>query len=190
MLPAIGVTHASNRWKRMHDRRTLRILMRRSSGLPASRNNRCCGLEQQQTEKGIERMEDTAFSSVSELRHALDRRQIASVELTRFFLDPLARFGGRYNAVVTLTEACAMRRAAAADRQLARGQGSGRSAFLYGAKDVFGTKGTPTRSGTAAVLSEPGDEDATAIRRLERAGAPLLAKLALVELVGFGTRLP
>ena len=148
------------------------------------------GSVQQQTEKGIERMEDTAFSSVSELRHALDRRQIASVELTRFFLDRLARFGGRYNAVVTLTEARAMRLAAAADRQLARGQGSGLLGIPYGAKDVFGTKGTPTRSGTAAVLSEPGDEDATAIRRLERAGAPLLAKLALVELVGFGTRLP
>jgi aspartyl-tRNA(Asn)/glutamyl-tRNA(Gln) amidotransferase subunit A len=62
----------------------------------------------------------------------------------------------------------------------------------YGAKDLLATSGgIPTSWGAAPFKDRCFDFDATAVRRLEDAGAVLCAKLAMVELAGgMGSRQP
>src|SRR5207244_1747872 len=61
----------------------------------------------------------------------------------------------------------------------------------YGAKDLLATAGIPTTWGAAPLRNQTFDFDATVIRRLEEAGAVLVAKLAMVELAGgMGYRQP
>jgi aspartyl-tRNA(Asn)/glutamyl-tRNA(Gln) amidotransferase subunit A len=54
----------------------------------------------------------------------------------------------------------------------------------YGAKDLLATKGIPTTWGAEPLRNQVFDFDATVVRRLEEAGAVLVAKLAMVELAG------
>src|SRR5205807_5998231 len=62
----------------------------------------------------------------------------------------------------------------------------------YGAKDLLATSGgIPTTWGAAPFRHQRFDYDATVVRRLEEAGAVLVAKLAMVELAGgMGYRQP
>ncbi|MBM3526400.1 MAG: amidase, partial [Alphaproteobacteria bacterium] len=56
----------------------------------------------------------------------------------------------------------------------------------YGAKDLLDASGAPTTWGSPAMRDRVVDTDATVIARLARAGAPLAAKLAMIELAGGG----
>ena len=120
----------------------------------------------------------------------LDGGEVSAIELTKLFLDRLERHGGRFNAVVGLLPDRALAAAARADRRRRAGERGGVLGIPYGAKDIFGTTGMPTHGGSAASFRSVPDADAHVIRRLDQAGAPILGKLALMELVGFGTRLP
>jgi aspartyl-tRNA(Asn)/glutamyl-tRNA(Gln) amidotransferase subunit A len=56
----------------------------------------------------------------------------------------------------------------------------------FGVKDLLATKGIPTRWGSPGHADQVFDFDATVVRRLEDAGAVLLAKLEMIELAGGG----
>lgn len=128
---------------------------------------------------------EAAFSSVRTLGQQLRAKQFTSVELTKFFLDRLEKYGPPLNAVVTLTPDLALREAAAADKALADGQDLGPlHGIPYGAKDLLATQGIPTSWGAAPFKDRIIDEDATVITRLRAAGAVLAAKLAMVEIAG------
>lgn len=131
-----------------------------------------------------------AFATIRELGAALRRGETTSQALTTLFLERLERFGPALNAVVTVTRARALQQAQRADQELAAGQDRGPlHGIPYGAKDLLATQGIPTTWGAAPFRDQVFAEDATVIRRLESAGAVLVAKLALVELAGgFGYR--
>jgi aspartyl-tRNA(Asn)/glutamyl-tRNA(Gln) amidotransferase subunit A len=132
------------------------------------------------------------FRSIRELSAALRAREVSPVELTETFLDRLERLGPRYNAVVTLTRERALRAAGEAEREIAGGRWRGPlHGIPYGAKDLLAAAGTPTTWGAAPLRAQTFDFDATVVRRLEEAGAILVAKLAMVELAGgMGYRQP
>ncbi|HYI09227.1 MAG TPA: amidase [Thermoanaerobaculia bacterium] len=127
-----------------------------------------------------------AYSTVEELGRALRAKEVSSVELTRFYLDRLAKYGEQLGAVVTLTRDRAMAEATAADRELAAGNTQNRPllGIPYGVKDLLATKGIPTTWGAEPYRNQVFDYDATVVERLTRAGAVLVAKLAMVELAG------
>ena len=54
----------------------------------------------------------------------------------------------------------------------------------YGAKDLLAARGAPTIWGSGAYRDQVFDYDAAAIEKLHAAGAPLIGKLALMELAG------
>jgi aspartyl-tRNA(Asn)/glutamyl-tRNA(Gln) amidotransferase subunit A len=56
----------------------------------------------------------------------------------------------------------------------------------YGAKDLVAAKGARTTWGAPPYRDQTFDDDATVITKLQRAGAVLVAKLAMVELAGGG----
>ncbi len=127
--------------------------------------------------------EDLAFLSVAELAALLRSRQVTSEELTLLALGRLRRYGPALHCVVSLTEERALAAARAADRELAAGNWRGPLHGLpYGAKDLLAARGAPTTWGATPFTNQVFDSDATVIRKLETAGAVLVAKLSLGEL--------
>jgi aspartyl-tRNA(Asn)/glutamyl-tRNA(Gln) amidotransferase subunit A len=129
--------------------------------------------------------EDTLFLSVRELGEAIRTRKISPVELTEAYLTRLETIGPRLGAVVTVTRDLAMEQARAAEKEINSGHYRGPlHGIPYGAKDAFSAKGIPTTWGTAPYKDRVFDYDATVVTLLRNAGAVLVGKLAMVELVG------
>jgi Asp-tRNA(Asn)/Glu-tRNA(Gln) amidotransferase A subunit family amidase len=130
-----------------------------------------------------EHLEDAAFWSVRELGELIRTRQITSVELTTMYLERLKTYGPKLECVVTLTEERALQQARRVDSEIALGRYRGPlHGIPFGAKDLLSTKGIKTTWGSVPYKEQMIDEDATAIQKLEEAGAVLVAKLTLGEL--------
>ncbi len=67
-------------------------------------------------------MVDLAFEPAHVLARKLRRREITAEALMRLYLDRIARFNPKLNAIVVLDAEKALERARAADRELARGE--------------------------------------------------------------------
>ncbi len=129
--------------------------------------------------------DDILFSNVRAQAKAIRSRKLSSVELTQAYLTRLEKIGPKLGAVVTVTRELALAQAEAADKEIAEGKYRGPlHGIPYGIKDAFATKGIPTTWGTAPYRHRVFDYDATVVKRLASAGAVLLGKLAMVELVG------
>lgn len=130
-----------------------------------------------------DRDEDLAFLPVVALAYLVRTRQVSSLELTRLALDRLRRYNTHLHCVVTLTEDRALRQAQMADQELAAGSWRGPlHGIPWGAKDLLAVAGYPTTWGAEPFREQVLEEDATVVRRLDEAGAVLVAKLALGEL--------
>jgi Asp-tRNA(Asn)/Glu-tRNA(Gln) amidotransferase A subunit family amidase len=128
-------------------------------------------------------LEDLAFLPVTALAELVRRRKVTSTQLTRMYLDRLKRYDPVLKCVITLTEERALRQARAADEEISRGKYRGPlHGIPWGAKDLLAVKGYPTTWGTGPYKDQVIDTDATVVRRLDDAGAVLLAKLTLGEL--------
>ena len=126
---------------------------------------------------------ELAFASLGQLSALLRGRKITSTELTQLYLDRLKAYGLALECVVTLTEELALAQAARADREIAAGRYRGPlHGIPWGAKDLLATKGIRTTWGAAPYKDRVLDEDATVVKKLEEAGAVLVAKLTLGEL--------
>ncbi|WP_103019137.1 amidase [Salinibacter altiplanensis] len=124
--------------------------------------------------------QDLAFASISELAHLLRARKVTSVELTELALRRLRRYDDRLHAVISYTEDRALTAARQADDELDAGTWRGPlHGVPYGAKDLLAVAGTPTTWGAAPYKDQTIDETATVVKRLDEAGAVLVAKLAL-----------
>ena len=133
--------------------------------------------------RGIERparLEDVAFRPVTELAELVRTRQVTSTELTEMYLDRLRRHGPTLECVITLTEELALRQAARADAEIARGHYRGPlHGIPWGAKDLLSVSEYRTTWGAKPYEDQRIPDDATVVRRLEDAGAVLVAKLTL-----------
>jgi Asp-tRNA(Asn)/Glu-tRNA(Gln) amidotransferase A subunit family amidase len=125
-------------------------------------------------------LEVAAYWSVIELGELLRTRQVTSVELTQMYLDRLRRHGARLECVITLTEELALRQARRADDEIARGAIRGPlHGIPWGAKDLLAEDAYRTTWGAKPFEEQQIAYDATVVRRLEEAGAVLVAKLTL-----------
>jgi len=138
-------------------------------------------------------VEEMAFYSVGQLSELIRTRRVSSEQLTTMYLGRLKRYGPKLECVITLTEELAMRQAKQADKEIAKGKYRGPlHGIPYGVKDLLAVKGYKTTWGSVPYKEQMIDEDATVIKRLEQAGAILVAKFTLGELamgdVWFGGR--
>ncbi|MCX6145013.1 MAG: amidase [Ignavibacteriales bacterium] len=143
--------------------------------------------------KAPKTLEDLAFYSIGQLSELIRTRKITSQQLTTMYLARLRKYGPKLECVITLTEDLAMKQAKQADREIAKGKYRGPlHGIPYGAKDLLAVKGYKTTWGSVPFKDQVIDEDATVIKRLEEAGAVLVAKFAMGELamgdVWFGGR--
>jgi aspartyl-tRNA(Asn)/glutamyl-tRNA(Gln) amidotransferase subunit A len=133
------------------------------------------------------------FRTIRELGADIRAGRLSPVTLAEASMKRLETVGRTLNAVVTITRERALEQARRAERELAAGHDRGPlHGIPYGAKDLLATSGgIPTTWGAAPFRDRCFDDDATVIRRLEDAGAVLVAKLAMVEFAGgMGYRQP
>jgi len=130
-----------------------------------------------------ENLEDVAFWSVAQLATLIKTRKVGSVELTEMYLARLKKYDPVLKCAVTITEELARQQARRADAEIAAGKYRGPlHGIPWGAKDLIAKKGYRTTWGAAPFKEQIIDKDATVIKRLEDAGAVLVAKLATGEL--------
>jgi Asp-tRNA(Asn)/Glu-tRNA(Gln) amidotransferase A subunit family amidase len=125
-------------------------------------------------------LEDLAFASARELGELVRTKKVSSLALTEMYLGRLKKYDPVLKFVVTLTEERALTQAKKADAEIASGKYRGPLHGLpWGAKDLLAVKGYRTTWGAAGLENQMIDEDATVVRRLDEAGAVLVAKLTL-----------
>ena len=124
--------------------------------------------------------EDLAYYTVRELGELVRARKITSTQLTQLCLSRLKEHGPTLECVITLTENLALRQAAKADEEIGAGKYRGPlHGIPYGAKDLLAVKGYKTTWGAMPYKDQVIDRDATVVRKLEEAGAVLVAKLSV-----------
>ena len=125
-------------------------------------------------------LEALAFLPVTQLSALLKAREVTSLQLTQMYLARLRRYDPVLHFVVTLTEERALAQAKKADEEIAAGRYRGPlHGVPWGAKDLFAVKGYRTTWGAAPYQDQVIEEDAEIVRRLDAAGAVLVAKLTL-----------
>ena len=127
-----------------------------------------------------ENIEDCAFYTIGQLAHLIRTRQVTSMELTQMYIERLKRHGPTLECVVTLTEDLALEQASRADEEIRKGRYLGPlHGIPYGAKDLLAVKGYKTTWGAMTHKDQEINATATVIKKLEEAGAVLVAKLSL-----------
>jgi Asp-tRNA(Asn)/Glu-tRNA(Gln) amidotransferase A subunit family amidase len=125
-------------------------------------------------------LDDLAFADVLTLARLIQDRRISCVELTGFSLARLRRYDPQLHCVITLLPERALARARELDALLARGVYLGPlHGIPYGAKDLLAVAGARTTWGAEPYRDQVIDDTATVVRKLDEAGAVLVAKLSL-----------
>jgi Asp-tRNA(Asn)/Glu-tRNA(Gln) amidotransferase A subunit family amidase len=126
---------------------------------------------------------DLAFYTIRQLGELIRTKQITSLELTKFFLARLKRYDPKLLFVISYTEEHALQKAAQADAEIKAGKYRGvLHGIPFGAKDLLSSVDSKTTFGAGPYKDQELHIDATAVKRLEDAGAVLVAKLTLGEL--------
>ncbi|HEY6063276.1 MAG TPA: amidase [Chitinophagaceae bacterium] len=123
---------------------------------------------------------DLAFYSIPQLAALIVNKKISSVDLTKFFIERLKKWGDTLECVITLTEELALQQAKQADDELKEGiYRSILHGIPYGLKDLFAVKGYKTTWGSAPYKEQVVDMDSYVYKQLKNAGAVLCAKLSM-----------
>lgn len=125
-------------------------------------------------------LDEVAFFSVRQLAELVRTRKVSSSALTGMYLERLKKYDPLLKFVITLTEDRAHAKAKEADRDIAAGKYRGPLHGLpWGAKDLLAVKGYRTTWGAGGFEQQNIEVDATVVKRLDEAGAVLVAKLTL-----------
>src|SRR5947209_4823320 len=124
--------------------------------------------------------DDIAFAPVTQLSRWIESRQLTSERLTNIYLSRIERLDPKIRSVITLTRDHALARAKSADAEIAAGKYRGPlHGIPYGVKDLLDTKDIPTTYGAEPFRNRVPSADSAVVRRLDDAGAVMLAKLSL-----------
>ena len=123
---------------------------------------------------------DIAFAPLTSLAEWIRTKKITSTSLTQLYLRRLKKYAPGLEAVITITESLALKQAAEADAEIARGRYRGPlHGIPWGAKDLLATKGIRTTWGAEPYKDEVATIDAVVVKKLTDAGAVLVAKTTL-----------
>ena len=130
---------------------------------------------------------DVFLESIAELHARIRAGELSALDLTRAFARRLEQTGPRYNALALPLVEQAVRRAKDVDKEIKRGRLRGPlQGIPYAVKDLLSFAGQPTTWGARPYAGQVFDYTAAVIEKLDRAGAVLVGKLAMVELAGGG----
>jgi aspartyl-tRNA(Asn)/glutamyl-tRNA(Gln) amidotransferase subunit A len=119
---------------------------------------------------------------VAALSESLKAKKLSPVEVTRAYLDRIARVDEKIRAYITVTTDEAMAAAKKAESEITAGNWRGTfHGVPVGLKDLLYTTGVRTTGGSKILADFRPDFDATAWARLKAQGAVMLGKLNLHE---------
>ncbi|WP_127478198.1 Asp-tRNA(Asn)/Glu-tRNA(Gln) amidotransferase subunit GatA [Sulfurivermis fontis] len=119
--------------------------------------------------------------TLTELSAGLAAGAFSSVELTRHFLDRIARYDGLLNSFITVTAERALAQAAAADARRRRGEAGPLTGIPLAQKDIFCTNGVRTSCASKMLDSFIAPYDATVVAQCDAAGMVMLGKTNMDE---------
>jgi Asp-tRNA(Asn)/Glu-tRNA(Gln) amidotransferase A subunit family amidase len=123
---------------------------------------------------------DIAFAPVTQLSRWVEQRKITSQQLTEIYLNRLDRFNPKLRCAITITGEHARAQAKKADEEIAAGHYRGPlHGIPFGVKDLLDTAGIPTTWGAEPFRDRVPKENSAVVKRLNDAGAVLVAKLSL-----------
>ena len=126
---------------------------------------------------------DIAFAPVTELSRWIKQKQLTSVRLTDIYLRRLEQFNPTLRCVITMTAEHARAQAKQADAEIAAGKYRGPlHGIPYGVKDLLDTAHIATTYGAEPFRGRVPMQDSAVVRKLNEAGAVLVAKLSLGSL--------
>ena len=117
-----------------------------------------------------------AFQSLSQLRAALDARQVSAVELADEFL-ARAEAAGDLNAFLQIDRTLTRAEALAADARIGRGEAVALTGIPIAHKDIFVTRGWRSTAASKMLADYVSPFDATVVEKLKTVGAVSLGKL-------------
>ena len=119
--------------------------------------------------------------SLRELSHALQSKQISSVELTDHYLKRISQFEPELNSFITLTQEQAHTAAAQADAAIQAGTNGPLTGIPIVQKDIFCTDGVKTSCGSKMLDNFIAPYDATVVEQCNQAGLVMLGKTNMDE---------
>ena len=124
--------------------------------------------------------DDIAFAPVTQLSRWVESKKLTSERLTNIYLSRIDGHDAKIRSIITLTKDHALARAKQADAEIASGKYRGPlHGVPYGVKDLLDTKNIATTYGAEPFRNRMPAEDSAVVRRLNDAGAVMLAKLSL-----------
>jgi aspartyl-tRNA(Asn)/glutamyl-tRNA(Gln) amidotransferase subunit A len=119
-----------------------------------------------------------AHQSLTQLRQALDNKQVSAVELADYFLDRIESPKAKeLNAFLHVDRALTLGQARAADARLAAGESAPLLGIPIAHKDIFVTRDWRSTAGSKMLAHYVSPFDATVVEKLRAAGAVCLGKL-------------
>jgi aspartyl-tRNA(Asn)/glutamyl-tRNA(Gln) amidotransferase subunit A len=118
--------------------------------------------------------------SLTELRAALDSKQISAVELAQSYLQRIEA-ARDLNAFIGVDAALTLEQAKAADALIAQGKAGALTGLPIAHKDVFVTRGFGSTAGSRMLENYTSPFDATVVDRLAQAGMVTLGKTNMDE---------
>ena len=118
--------------------------------------------------------------SLTQLADGLRRKDYSSEELTRFFLERMARYA-ELNSFITVDPDLSLAQARAADTRLRQGDAEPLTGIPIAHKDIFCTEGILTTCGSRMLGNFVAPYDAGVITRCRKAGAVTLGKTNMDE---------
>ena len=126
---------------------------------------------------------DIAFAPVTELSRWIEVGKLTSVRLTDIYLRRLEKYNPTLRCVITMTAEHARAQAKQADAEIAVGKYRGPlHGIPYGVKDLLDTAHIATTYGAEPFRGRVPMQDSAVVRKLNEAGAVLVAKLSLGSL--------
>lgn len=124
--------------------------------------------------------DEIAFAPVTKLSRWIETKKLTSERLTKIYLERLTRFDPKLHCVITLCTETALAQAKKADAEIAAGKYRGPlHGIPWGAKDLLDTAGIATTYGAEPFRNRVPTADSAVAKRLNDAGAVLVAKLSL-----------
>ncbi|MDE3063331.1 MAG: amidase [Acidobacteriota bacterium] len=124
--------------------------------------------------------EEIAYAPVTQQSRWIESRQLTSERLTQIYLKRIEKFDPQLRCVITLLREPALQRARKADAEIAGGHYRGPlHGIPWGAKDLLDTAGIRTTYGAEPYRDRVPVEDSAVVKRLNAAGAVLIAKLSM-----------
>ncbi len=150
------------------------------SGIRPGKKQKRIKISKPERRKLTSDLEDIAFWTITNIAGLIKSGKVSSVELTNMYLERLKRYDEKLKCIISLTEELAFEQARRADKEISGGHYRGPlHGIPWGAKDLLAVKGYKTTWGAMPYKEQVLDYDATVVKRLEEAGAVLIAKLTL-----------